>query len=167
MTHTKVRYLARFDYEVMVQEALRKVVQEALVQVEKNGLPGSHHFYITFQTDRPDVTLPNFLKDKHPEEITIVLQHQFWDLKVTDYGFSVSLSFNDVHEKIAVPYTAIISFLDPSVKFGLQFIPDEPEDVVPMAENSMDISPAPKSKSKAKHQPKENNVVALDQFRKK
>lgn len=165
MTHTKVRYLARFDYEVMVQEALRKVVQEALTQVEKNGLPGSHHFYITFQTDRPDVTLPNFLREKHPEEITIVLQHQFWDLNVTNNGFSVSLSFNDVHEKIAVPYTAIISFLDPSVKFGLQFIPDDPEEVTPFAENAQ--STPTKSKGKVKQQPKENNVVALDQFRKK
>ena len=115
-----------FDYDQMVQEAMRGVVRSALERASKEGLSGSHHFYVTFQTNRPDVVLPKNLLDKHPEEITIVLQHQFWDLKVEQQKFEVKLSFNDNLETIIVPFGAIISFLDPSVKFGLQFIPNDP-----------------------------------------
>src|SRR5690606_30894807 len=87
---------------------------------------GRHHFYITFESTRPDVKVPEYLRKQHPEEITIVLQHQFWDLKADDKGFSVLLSFNEVQERIEVSYAALISFLDPSVKFGLQFEPSSP-----------------------------------------
>lgn len=160
--------LAKFDYELMVQNALRSVVRDALNHVEKNGLPGSHHFYITFETNRPDVKIPEFLRQKHPEEVTIVLQHQFWDLKIDDKGFGVSLSFNDVHEAIYVPYAAIISFLDPSVKFGLQFIPDEPPSdgarSGPHVRDATTKTPVDTSTSTSS---KTDNVVTLDNFRKK
>jgi hypothetical protein len=157
--------LARFDYEVMVQNALRSVVKEALTCVSKTGLPGSHHFYITFETNRTDVKIPEFLRQKHPEEITIVLQHQFWDLKCDDTGFSVSLSFNDIQESIYVPYAAIISFLDPSVKFGLQFVPDEPSSEA-MRTDAPIRDPIKRSVDPA-DLPKADNVVTLDSFRKK
>lgn len=155
--------MSHFDYEAIVQKALRGAVKEALTEVQTNGFSGAHHFYITFQTNRADVTMPDFLREKHPEEITIVLQHQFWDLKVTDTGFSVSLSFNDNHEILDVPYTAIISFLDPSVKFGLQFVPDEVPtlaDVKPSGEKKT-INEAPSATTGG------DNVVTLDAFRKK
>lgn len=164
MTTQKVHRVARFDYEQMVQKALRQVMQEALTYVEKNGLPGTHHFYITFETNRPDVVVPEFLRDKHPEEVTIVLQHQFWDLKVTDAGFSVLLSFNDVHEKIEVPYAAVISFLDPSVKFGLQFIPDEPPGG---STDRGEGAPEKPEGGKKDKKSQGNNVISLENFRKK
>ena len=151
-----------FDYVVMVQEALRGVVREALNRTSKDGLAGSHHFYLTFQTNRPDVVVPESLREKHPEEITIVLQHQFWDLKVDQEKFEVSLSFNDNLEKVIVPFGALISFLDPSVKFGLQFSPLSPV----VAEKKG------RGKSKDKNpdsspEPAMGKVVTLDAFRKK
>jgi hypothetical protein len=149
-----------FDYDEMVQQALKKVVKDSLEYVSKNGLPGSHHFYVTFQTNRDDVKMPDFLRKKHPEEVTIVLQHQFWDLKVSDYGFEVSLSFNDVREKLSVPFAALINFLDPSVKFGLQFTPDEPQkESKPQTKNE--------NPSDADKKTVSDNVVTLDSFRKK
>lgn len=147
-----------FDYDEMVQESLRSVVREIFKRVAKEGLPGSHHFYVTFQTNRPDVEIPAYLLEKHPEEVTIVLQHQFWDLKTTDKYFEVSLSFNDMQERIKVSFAAIISFLDPSVKFGLQFIPGEVE--VPQKDE--------KGRSSSKKAiGSTDNIVALDAFRKK
>jgi uncharacterized protein len=164
--NTKVGYLAKFDYEVMVQNALRSVVREALRHVEKSGLPGNHHFYITFETNRPDVKIPDFLRQKHPEEVTIVLQHQFWDLKIDDKGFGVNLSFNDAQEAIYVPYTAIISFLDPSVKFGLQFVPDKFLSTGPgSSPQSPDLNT--KKNGDTPTPSKTDNVVTLDNFRKK
>ncbi len=149
-----------FDYDEMVQKALKQVVKEALKSSAENGLPGGHHFYITFQTVRPDVKLPQYLIDKHPEEITIVLQHQFWDLKVDDNGFEVSLSFNDTHEKLCVSYASLISFLDPYVKFGLQFTPEPaPQVALPKAK------PVKKKGDEASSD--SSNVVTLDTFRKK
>lgn len=162
--------MAKFDYEMMVQSALRRVVQDALTQVEKGGLPGTHHFYITFETNRQDVTIPDFLREKHPEEVTIVLQHQFWDLKVTDVGFSVNLSFNDRHEEIYVPYIAIISFLDPAVKFGLQFIPDpDPAAKKTKAAKGAKAVDVDEEDTTPAHEPilDGSNVITLDRFRRK
>lgn len=156
--------MPHFDYEAIVQKALRGAVQESLTEVQKNGFTGSHHFYITFQTNRADVEMPDFLRDKHPEEITIVLQHQFWDLKVTESGFAVNLSFNDKHETLVVPYTAIISFLDPSVKFGLQFVPDEVPLLSGNAEESSDIKTINEVPSATTGG---DNVITMDTFRKK
>ena len=110
-----------FKYELMVENALRQVVREALNRAADRGLPGQHHFYITFRTDRPDVTLPERLRSQYPKEMTIVLQHQFWDLVVTEAYLEVGLSFNGITEKLHVPLEAIKGFFDPSVQFGLQF----------------------------------------------
>ncbi|MCJ2186618.1 SspB family protein [Novosphingobium beihaiensis] len=110
-------------YDEIVQEALRAVVGRVLGQVEaSNGtLPGSHHFYITFKTGAPGVDIPADLKARFPDEMTIVLQNKFWDLNVTDEGFSVGLSFNQVPALLNVPFSAITAFVDPAVDFGLQF----------------------------------------------
>ncbi|KAF0232281.1 MAG: hypothetical protein FD175_103 [Beijerinckiaceae bacterium] len=112
-------------YDVMVQEALLGVVRKVLVDAARVGLPGEHHFYITFRSQAPGVRISNRLKEKYPDEMTIVLQHQFWELIVGDHGFEVGLSFGGVPEKLVVPYEALTGFYDPSVQFGLKFTPDE------------------------------------------
>lgn len=110
-------------YDDIVQEALRAVVGRVLGQVETTGgtLPGAHHFYITFKTGAPGVAIPPRLKERFPDEMTIVLQNKFWDLKVTPEGFSVGLSFNQIPSTLVVPFSAITAFVDPAVDFGLQF----------------------------------------------
>ena len=115
--------LSSFNYDELVQKALVSVVKEVLSDVAVNGLSGNHHFYIQFRTDHPKTKVPKFLKDRHPEEVMIVLQHQFWDLKVSRTGFSVELSFNGIREPLFVPFSALTAFVDPSVKFALQFTP--------------------------------------------
>ncbi len=149
-----------FDYDEMVQSALRGVVRDALQQTSKDGLSGRHHFYITFESTRPDVKVPEYLRKQHPEEITIVLQHQFWDLKADDKGFSVLLSFNEVQERIEVSYTALISFLDPSVKFGLQFEPSPP--IINEKKTKKE-----KASDSVKAEDNAKKVVKLDTFRNK
>ncbi len=109
------------DYPGLIDTAMRGVVREALVHVDKFGLPGEHHFFISFQTNFPGVSISPQLKSRYPEEITIVVQHQFWDLKITDKQFSIMLSFNNIPEKLVVPFDALTAFADPSIKFGLQF----------------------------------------------
>ncbi|MBI4182868.1 MAG: hypothetical protein HY521_02585 [Proteobacteria bacterium] len=108
-------------YDVMVEAALRGVIRDALAQAAKHGLSGGHHFYITFRTGHPGVRIPEHLTARFPEEMTIVLQHQFWDLRVSEDGFEVGLSFNRVPERLAVPFAAVTAFADPEVKFGLKF----------------------------------------------
>lgn len=108
-------------YDEIVQEALRAVVGRVLSQIEGGGLPGGHHFYITFKTQAPGVDIPSHLIEKFPDEMTIVLQNRFWDLVVGDEGFSVKLSFNQITSQLDIPYAAITAFVDPSVDFGLQF----------------------------------------------
>lgn len=108
-------------YDEIVQEALRAVVGRVLGEVEQSGLPGDHHFYITFKTQAKDVDIPPHLVERFPDEMTIVLQKKFWDLKVEATGFSVGLSFNRVPSHLFIPYAAITAFVDPSVDFGLQF----------------------------------------------
>ncbi len=108
-------------YDSMVEEALRGVVGKALAHAAKHGLPGEHHFYITFRTDDPGVMIPDHLRQRYPGDMTIVLQHQFWGLDVGDDVFSVTLTFSDVPERLTVPYAAVVAFADPSVRFGLQF----------------------------------------------
>lgn len=150
------------EYEELVQEALRAVVKRVLKHTEENGLSGPHHFYISFATNFPGVEVPDFLRETNPEEVTIVLQHQFWDLKVEESFFTVSLSFQDVPQKIRVPFYALISFMDPGVKFGLQFTPVLPE-ILPAGLSQENSSIAPPKESS----PKEGNVIALDLFRNK
>ena len=109
------------DYPGLIDSAMRNVVREALIHVDKFGLPGEHHFFISFQTNFPGVSISPQLKSRYPEEITIVVQHQFWDLKITKELFSIMLSFNNIPEKLVVPFDALTAFADPSIKFGLQF----------------------------------------------
>lgn len=109
------------DYPGLIDGAMRNVVREALIHVDKFGLPGDHHFFISFQTNYPGVSISPQLKSRYPEEITIVIQHQFWDLKITKERFSIMLSFNNIPEKLVVPFDALTAFADPSIKFGLQF----------------------------------------------
>ena len=108
-------------YDVMVEAALRGVMRDALTHVARNGLPGAHHFYLSFRTGHPGVQLDAALKARFPDEMTIVLQHQFWDLKVEQDGFAVTLSFSNAPQRLVVPFAAVTAFNDPSVNFGLQF----------------------------------------------
>ena len=109
------------DYERLVDGALKGVVREALALAARRGLPGAHHFYVTFKTTHPGVEISDALLGRYPDEMTIVLQHQFWGLEINEDAFEVTLSFSGVSERLKVPYAALTSFVDPSVKFGLQF----------------------------------------------
>ncbi len=150
------------DYGNLMHRAMRGLIQEVLTGVQRSGLPGKHHFFITFDTQHPDAELADWLSDRYPGEMTIVLQHWFADLDVTDEGFTVTLNFGDSPETMFVPYDAIKTFVDPSVEFGLRFetqVPREPEvaDEAPMEEMA---EPAPKpERGKAE-------IVSLDKFRK-
>lgn len=108
-------------YDLLVQDALKGVVRKVLGDAAKHGLSGDHHFYVSFRTDFPGVRISNRLREKYPQDMTIVLQHQYWDLAVTESGFEVGLSFSGVPERLVVPYDAVIGFFDPSVQFGLKF----------------------------------------------
>ncbi|MBN9058607.1 MAG: hypothetical protein J0H21_05335, partial [Rhizobiales bacterium] len=107
-------------YDILAQDALRGVVRKVLAEVAKTGLPGDHHFYVTFETRAPGVRISTRLMTDYPEEMTIVIQHQYWDLSVTEHAFEIGLSFKGVPERLLVPFTALKSFVDPSVQFGLQ-----------------------------------------------
>lgn len=108
-------------YDILVQNALRSVIHKALTEVQKTGLPGNHHFFITFATNAPGVRVSNRIREQYADQMTIVLQHQYWDLEVNETGFSVGLSFSDVPETLHVPYAAVRGFYDPSVNFELEF----------------------------------------------
>lgn len=108
-------------YDLLAQDALRGVVRRVLVDAARDGLPGDHHFYITFDTRAPGVRLSNRMREKYPLEMTVVLQHQYWDLIVTEHSFEVGLSFGGIPERLLVPFDAVKGFFDPSVQFGLQF----------------------------------------------
>ena len=109
------------DYQALAQDAMRGIVRTVLTRVAKAGLPGEHHFYIAFKTDAPGVVLSKRLREKYPEEMTVVLQHRFWDLVVADDRFEVKLTFDSIPERLVVPFAAIKVFFDPSVPYGLQF----------------------------------------------
>ena len=111
-------------YDLLVHDALKGVVRKVLIDA-KDGLPGEHHFYITFRTDFPGVRLSNRLRERYPQEMMIVLQHQFWDLNVTEHTFEVGLSFSNIPERLLVPFDALVAFFDPSVDFGLRFLGQE------------------------------------------
>ena len=119
-------------YDILAQDALRGVMRKVLVEVARTGLPGNHHFFITFLTNAPGVRVSSRLRERYPEQMTIVLQFQYWDLKVTDTGFEVGLSFSDVPEKLEVPFAAVRGFYDPSVNFELEF-DVKPEVATPVA----------------------------------
>ncbi len=135
-------------YDVLAQEALRGMLRKLLVEVSQTGLPGEHHFFITFSTTAAGVRISNRLKAQYPEEMTIVLQHQFWDLIIGEQSFEIGLSFNAIPERLHVPFAAIKAFYDPSVQFGLQFDPemakladDDAETNDDVAEDGADILP--------------------------
>lgn len=113
-------------YDLLVQDALRAVVRKVLTDVAREGLPGDHHFYITFRTDAVGVRLSQRMREKYPSEMTIILQYQFWDLIVSERAFEVGLSFSNIQERLVVPFEAITGFYDPSVQFGLKFEVQEP-----------------------------------------
>jgi hypothetical protein len=116
---------SEIDYGRLVENALRMVVRDVLERLGREGAPSPHHFYITFRTHHPGVSIPEFLRDRYPTDMTIVLQHQFWDLAVDDDGFGVTLSFNDQMQRLRIPFSAIKVFADPGVEFGLQFTLEE------------------------------------------
>ena len=156
-----------FHYDKMVERALRGVIRDALVRAAQEGLKSAHHFYIGFATKAPGVAIPARLVERYPDEMTIVLQHQFWDLDVGDEQFSVLLSFDKQAERLTIPFAAIRSFADPSVEFALAFAePSAP------ASNETAALPVPAEKpAKAAAAPAEKEergqVVALDSFRKR
>jgi hypothetical protein len=132
-------------YDLLTQNALRGVVRTVLAEAAKNGLPGEHHLYLTFHTQASGVRISPRLREKYPDEMTIVFQHQFWDLVVTEIAFEVGMAFGGVAEKLMIPFDAVKSFFDPSVQFGLQFEPagDQQEEAAKEA-------PAADSESKSK-----------------
>ena len=153
-------------YDRMVEHALRGVVRQAIEEVIDDGLPGDHHFYITFTTDYPGVDIPDYLRDRYPGEMTIVLQYQFYDLEIDDEKMGVTLSFNNVPERLVVPLAAITIFADPAVNFALQFQPlgDDFEEAEFIHEEDDDNPDGDGSGGKGK---KTGEVISLDQFRKK
>lgn len=162
------------NYQALTEEALRGVVRQALTTAAQRGLSGQHHFYLTFRTAYPGVQIADGLRARHPEEMTIVLQHQFWGLEVTERQFSVTLSFNGQHERLVVPFAAVSAFVDPSVQFGLQFSVAEPAAApvaaLPPRTPAVAAPSAPAAaEDTASAEPAAddaNRVVALDAFRK-
>lgn len=163
-------------YDRMVEDALRGVVRRALSDVSESGLPGDHHFYLTFRTGESGVEMAPALKSQYPKEMTIVLQHQFWGLEVGEDGFAVTLSFGGKQERLVVPYRSIVSFADPSVKFGLQFESAthgegevaETDSATGKTVTPKDLNDLPRLiEDKAASAKSGAQIVALDAFRKK
>ena len=159
-------------YDVLTQEALRGVIRKVLDEVIAAGLPGDHHFFITFDTGHPDVQIADWLSDRYPGEMTVVMQHWYDNLEVTDDGFGVSLNFGEAQEALYIPYDAIKTFVDPSVEFGLRFETqdgddDEDDALGPeiVREGDQDPKQAP-AKKDGSDQAKDAEVVSLDSFRK-
>ncbi len=158
-------------YDKLVEGALRGVMAEALRCAAKKGLPGGHHFYVSFRTDHPGVRLSAELKASHPDEMTIVLQHQFWDLEVGDDSFKVTLGFDNVQQRLVIPFDSVTAFADPSVEFGLKFqsaegAPGGGAKIEPLGQSAAAANPP----ARREPRPKEDGpgeVVALDAFRKK
>ena len=166
-------------YDVLARDALRGVLRRVLTDAAEHGLPGDHHFFITFISTADGVKLSPRLLAQYPEEMTVILQHQFWDLVVTEDRFEVGLSFGGIPERLVVPFAAIKSFLDPSVQFGLQFEPTDadataetstaklPTVAAPSALPVPTSSPAAESKDEPSKPSEGAEVVRLDRFRKK
>lgn len=145
-------------YDEIVQDALRSVVQRVLERIDaEGGLPGEHHFYIAFRTRYPGVEIPKHLLERYPEEMTIVIQHRYWDLKIDDRHFEIGLSFNQVPAKLSIPFNAVTGFVDPAVDFTLQFPAKDGEIVADNADEPVAAIPVEPG----------SNVVTMDAFRKK
>ena len=165
-------------YDVLARDALRGVLRRVLTDAAEHGLPGEHHFFITFLSTAEGVKLSPRLLAQYPEEMTIILQHQFWDLVVTEDRFEVGLSFGGIPERLVVPFASIKSFLDPSVKFGLQFEATDAEVEAPSAKlpavpvaTALPVAAAEPSAAESEAEPAKPSegaeVVRLDRFRKK
>jgi len=168
-------------YDILAQEALRGVMRKVLSEVARTGLPGSHHFFITFLTTAPGVRISTRLRERYPEQMTIVIQFQYWDLKVTETGFEVGLSFSDVPEKLEIPFAAVRGFYDPSVNFELEFdvkteqaetpaeTVDTVQEIAPRAAPAKKTAASAKAAKAAEDKGAEKgaDVVSLDAFRKK
>ncbi len=155
-------------YDKLIEDALRGVVRQVLADAAQDGLPGDHHFYITFRTTHPGVEISERLHAQYPQDMTIVIQHQYWGLEVEEALFRITLSFNRVQERLTIPFSAITGFADPSVQFGLQFQPTEDglPAVAPLAAPEK-AAPAPSAEQTADKEDERGQVVALDAFRKK
>ena len=151
------------EYGNLMHDAMRGLIRQVLLDVAANGLPGNHHFFITFDTSHPDAELADWLSDRYPGEMTVVMQHWYDKLEVTEEGFSVTLNFGDAPEPMYIPYDAIRTFVDPSVEFGLKFEQQEPgqqdedEDLPQQYESELEVE---------EEAPKAAEIVSLDSFRK-
>ena len=162
------------NYKEMIERSLKSVVRESLSRVAEKGLPGNHHFYVSFRTHFPGVLIPDHLRKSYPDEMTIVLQHQFWGLTVGEESFEITLSFDGNQELLSIPFAAVTGFVDPSVEFGLQFEVageerDEEEDaespaVIP--QQRMTEAPKKANLDEEGFEGEEEKVIALDKFRK-
>jgi hypothetical protein len=148
------------DYGSLMHRAMRGLIQEVLEDVAAHGLPGAHHFFITFDTTHPDAKLADWLRERYPADMTVVMQHWFDNLDVSDDGFGITLNFGDAPEPLYIPYDAIRTFVDPSVEFGLRFESHEDED------DSDDDDPPPEGDDSTEDTPQDAEVVSLDSFRK-
>ncbi len=151
----------KIDYGNLMHSAMRGLIQKVLSDVAKNGLPGEHHFFITFDTMHPDVEIADWLSDRYPDEMTVVMQHWYDKLEVGDEGFAVTLNFGDSPEPLYIPYDAIRTFVDPSVEFGLRFETQDDDD------EDDDRSGRDRATTTCRHRrPKDAEIVSLDKFRK-
>jgi len=154
-------------YPTLIDQAMRGVVRDVLRRVQVTGLPGEHHFYVSYSTTHPGVKMSEQLRAKYPRDITIVIQHQFWDFKVEDHQFHVTLSFGGVPEKLTVPFAALTAFADPSIKFGLQFQPSELFEVEFVDEDALGIEEEIATAAEGEEGGDEPKIISLDAFRKK
>ena len=154
------------DYGNLMHRAMRSLIQNVLTDVAKEGLPGEHHFFITFNTMHPDVEIADWLSDRYPDEMTVVIQHWFDNLDVTNEGFTITLNFGDSPETLYIPYDAIQTFVDPSVEFGLRFETPEEEDTGPTEVVEAPMEEMAEPEEPAAEERQEAEVVSLDQFRK-
>lgn len=164
-------YMSRsIDYGNLMHDAMRSLIRKVLTDVSENGLPGAHHFFITFDTMHPDVEIADWLSDRFPEDMTVVMQHWFEDLEVTEDGFAVTLNFGDAPERLYIPFDAIRTFVDPSVEFGLRFETQDDSDADEDAEiEELGERPAAETKDEDTDDDvphKDAEVVSLDSFRK-
>jgi len=150
------------EYGNLMHDAMRGLIRQVLLDVAANGLPGNHHFFITFDTEHPDAELADWLSDRYPSEMTVVMQHWYDKLEVTEEGFSVTLNFGDAPEPMYIPYDAIRTFVDPSVEFGLKF---EQQDTPARKSDTLTQKDA-RELEVAEESPKAAEIVSLDSFRK-
>lgn len=154
------------EYGNLMHRALRRLIQEVLEDVRDNGLPGDHHFFITFDTRYPDVKIAQWLMDRYPSDMTVVIQHWFDNLEITDQGFAVTLNFGDSPEPLYIPFESIKTFVDPSVEFGLRF-ESQSEDEDEEDDTVSEIAPVDPEPVEEPAEASDADVVSLDSFRKK